>query len=539
MANAVIYVRVSTEEQTQNYSLESQEKECRAYASRNSLIVTKLFREEGVSAKTVSGRPELKTLLTYCTSKKNCISTVLVYKFDRWSRNAAEGGTIVAMLAKYGVDVKSVTEPTENNAMGKVIVNLMLTLAQFDNDVKSERVKSGMLAAIEAGRWPWGAPIGYKHIVVDGKKKLVFLEEYREILTTLFENASKNISTKIELVDQINKLGFAKLWGKPATEKTIDKIIKKKFYYGMLEAKTWKLESKGIHEAIIDEETWIKANMALYKQAKNYIRSRNRNDFPLKGFVRCGGCLHPLRGSFNRGNGGLYANYHCTHKGCEAPIRIRKERLETQFLETVKLFQLSKNQQEKMNKVLTKRWEDEICEHEQREVEIRQQIEEISNKKLAVVESNNKHIIDDDEASEMLERLNIEKMGYYLDLSENEIDKSSAQAVANFTASFLSNVGMLWQKLDVNEKIKLQYAIFPKGVVFMDGDFGTNEISPSFRLIQQFAEEKNPLVIPAGVEPAIFWMRTKCPRPLDDGTMSEPVYCTKLVRQFDFSGSKV
>ena len=47
------------------------------------------------------------------------------------------------------------------------------------------------------------------------------------------------------------------------------------------------------------------------------------------------------------------------------------------------------------------------------------------------------------------------------------------------------------------------------------------------------------MVIPAGVEPAIFWMRTKCPRPLDDGTMSEPVYCTKLVRQFDFPGSKV
>jgi len=497
MANAVIYVRVSTEEQTQNYSLESQEKECRAYAQRHNYEIDKVFREEGASGKTIAGRPVLKELLAYSSNKKNNLSFILVYKYDRWARNTSEGLGLITLVAKYGVDVQSITEPTGNNAMGKAMTGLMLVVAQLENDVKSERTKSGMLAAIEAGRWPWGAPIGYKHTVVDGKKKLVFLEEYREILTTLFDNASKNISTKIELVNQINKMGFAKLWGKPATEKTIDKIIKKKFYYGILEAKTWKQESQGIHEAIIDEETWIRANMALYKKAKNYVRSRNSNEFPLKGFVRCGSCLNPLRGSFNRGNGGLYANYHCTHKGCDKPIRIRKERLETQFLETIKMFQLSKNQQEKMNKILTKHWEDEINEHEKKEAEIRQQIDELGNRRMAIVESNHKNIIDDNEASEMLERLNIEKMGYYLDLSENEIDKSSAQAVANFTTSFLSSVGMLWQKLDVNEKIKLQYAIFPKGVVFKDGDFGTNEISPSFRLIQQFAEEKTPLVTPS------------------------------------------
>jgi len=73
-----------------------------------------------------------------------------------------------------------------------------------------------------------------------------------------------------------------------------------------------------------------------------------------------------------------------------------------------------------------------------------------------------------------------------------------AETVINFTANFLSDVGKLWERLDTDKRIKLQYAIFPKGVTYKDGEFGTNEISPSFNLIQHFAEEKSPLCEPDG-----------------------------------------
>jgi len=163
MQRAVIYTRVSTEEQVANYSLESQEKECRRYASRNDMETVKVFREEGASAKTINGRPVLLQLLKHCQSKTNGITTVLVYKFDRWSRNTAEGLQVIAILSKVGINVISTTEPSENNAMGKFVRGMMLAVAEFDNNVRSERTTSGMKAAFEAGRWPWGAPIGYKH----------------------------------------------------------------------------------------------------------------------------------------------------------------------------------------------------------------------------------------------------------------------------------------------------------------------------------------------------------------------------------------
>lgn len=508
MLNAVIYTRVSTEEQTQNYSLDSQEKECRLYANRNNLTTVKVFREEGASGKTVSGRPELKSLLTYCTTKKNNISSVLVYKFDRWSRNVAEGLSVVAMLAKQGINVQAVTEPTEDNAMGKAMRGMMLVMAELDNNVKSERVKCGMMAAFEAGRWPWGAPIGYKHTVVDGKKKIILLASFKPILINLFEEAGKNIYTKEQLANKLNIWGFEKLWGRPATIKTIDKIIKKKFYFGMMEASTWKQETMGTHEAVIEESVWQKAYVALYGKPKNYVRTGKSNDFSLKVFTRCGSCFKPLRGSYNRGNGGLYANYHCTEKGCECRVIERKEKLEENFRLHLKMFSLSEIQQKLLRAVLLEKFDAKVRNQEHEENIIRNRLEEIKSERLAIIKSTSKELITNEEAIPLLDKLKIDEMASNLELSESKIDKHEAETVINFTASFLSDVGKLWERLDTDKRIKLQYAIFPKGVTYKDGEFGTNEISPSFNLIQHFAEEKSPLVTPAGIEPAIFRMKT-------------------------------
>lgn len=172
MLNCVIDVRVSTDDQVKNFSLESQEKHCRDLAASKNLFVKRVFREEGVSAKNANGRPVLLELIRYCLDKKNDISTVIVYKYDRWSRNTGEGLELIALLAKQGVEVISATEPSENNAMGKAIRGMMLVWAELDNNIRSERTISGMKAAFENGHWPWQAPIGYAHTIVNGTRRV-------------------------------------------------------------------------------------------------------------------------------------------------------------------------------------------------------------------------------------------------------------------------------------------------------------------------------------------------------------------------------
>ncbi len=156
MARAVIYVRVSTTDQVDNYSLETQETECRKYCEREGLIVDRLFREEGESAKTVN-RTELQEMLRYLTShaKKREITHVVVYRVDRLAREVGGHHTIKTTLSRLNVILQSVMERFDETPTGKLTENLMAVLAQFDNDLRSQRSRDGMMAAVAHGRWLW------------------------------------------------------------------------------------------------------------------------------------------------------------------------------------------------------------------------------------------------------------------------------------------------------------------------------------------------------------------------------------------------
>ena len=88
--NAVIYLRVSSEEQVENFSLGTQEEICRREALRRQFEVVEVFREEGRSAKTITGRPTLIKLLEFCRKNRRTVDAVFVYRVDRLSRQTAD-----------------------------------------------------------------------------------------------------------------------------------------------------------------------------------------------------------------------------------------------------------------------------------------------------------------------------------------------------------------------------------------------------------------------------------------------------------------
>jgi site-specific DNA recombinase len=139
----VLYLRVSSQEQVQNFSLANQEKFCREYCEKMGWEIAALFNEEGESAKSAS-RTQLLKLLDFCKENKGKIDVVLVYKFDRLARIAADHHMIKAQLIRYGISVKSVTEPVDNNSQGRLMENIYASFAQFDNDVRAERTKAGL-----------------------------------------------------------------------------------------------------------------------------------------------------------------------------------------------------------------------------------------------------------------------------------------------------------------------------------------------------------------------------------------------------------
>src|SRR5437879_1800352 len=140
--NGVIYCRVSSKEQIEGTSLESQELACREYARSKNIKILKLFVERGESAK-FADRTQLIELIDFCRQNKGAVQVLLVWKVDRFARNVGDHFNIKATLLKYGVRIVSVTEPIDSNPEGKLMETILAGFAQFDNDIRAMRTVQG------------------------------------------------------------------------------------------------------------------------------------------------------------------------------------------------------------------------------------------------------------------------------------------------------------------------------------------------------------------------------------------------------------
>src|SRR5271169_1762407 len=118
--NGIIYCRVSSKEQIEGTSLESQETACREYAEAKHINVLRVFVEQGESAK-FADRTQLVELIDFCRLNKGSVQSLIVWKLDRFARNVGDHFHIKATLAKYGVAIISVTEPIDGNPEGKLM----------------------------------------------------------------------------------------------------------------------------------------------------------------------------------------------------------------------------------------------------------------------------------------------------------------------------------------------------------------------------------------------------------------------------------
>src|SRR3982751_3435981 len=102
MVGAVIYVRVSTKEQTENLSLPTQLTACEEYCQRQGFEVLARFREEGESAKTAD-RTELQKLLQFCRTNKGAVQFVVVFNLTRFARDKYDHFALRAHLKSLGI----------------------------------------------------------------------------------------------------------------------------------------------------------------------------------------------------------------------------------------------------------------------------------------------------------------------------------------------------------------------------------------------------------------------------------------------------
>src|SRR5665213_792227 len=227
----VIYCRVSSLEQVDGTSIESQERMCKEYAKREGIEVLEVFIERGESAKTAD-RTEFMKAIAFCSNKKNNVSVFIVYKLDRFARNQSDHISVRETLKKYKTELRSVTEPINETPMGKMMEGILSTFAEFDNNVRTERSVNGMRERMKQGVWVWRSPLGYYR--PSSKVNITPDSEIAPYIKLAFEEYAKGTYTYDSLSKFLNKRGLRSRYGKPIFPQLLEKILKNPIYCGII-----------------------------------------------------------------------------------------------------------------------------------------------------------------------------------------------------------------------------------------------------------------------------------------------------------------
>ncbi|NLH79083.1 MAG: recombinase family protein, partial [Acidobacteria bacterium] len=331
---AVIYCRVSTQEQVEGFSLTSQEKSCRVYCRKKGLGVIAVFVDEGESARTTD-RPEFLKMLVFCQKHSDIVDRVVVYRYDRFARSSLDHHTVRTLLRRSGIGLVSATQEIEDTPEGKLFETILAGFGQFESDVIGIRAKDGMTEARRQGRLTNQPPMGYVfRRAENGCSQVVIDENFAPFIREAFDLFATGIYTKAEVAHRITQMGFIAPNGRQKlTSQHVDKLLRKRVYAGWVRVNSEEGWVKAAFPPIVEQHVFdVVASRLEYKFAQAKPHVRLRGDFPLRGLIRCGHCGKYLTSSFSTGKRKKYGYYRCFSKDC-GQIEIRKEKLESSFLD--------------------------------------------------------------------------------------------------------------------------------------------------------------------------------------------------------------
>jgi len=317
MEHALIYCRVSTEEQAEDghHSLKTQLKLCkRAIEESNKYKVAPdgVYEDPGKSA-TNMNRPGLQDMLLRVQEDKT-IKAVFIQDTDRLARNANDHLTIKALLRKHGVELISVSQPgitdsPEGNFMDLVIAGVN----QLQSQITSRKTLKSLEQKFKDGWWPGLAPVGYLNAgdPQDEKKRIVITDEKRApLVKEAFKMYATGDYSVLEVRDAFFKKGLVSSRGAKIAHSKMIEMFKNPFYTGGMR---WRgLINKGNHEALIDKELFERVQIVMAEHNRYACRRRKFN-FILRGFMFCAICGQRYTAEHHFRKKKSY--YHCNRAG--------------------------------------------------------------------------------------------------------------------------------------------------------------------------------------------------------------------------------
>ncbi len=223
---AVGYVRVSTTEQAEEgHSLAAQEKAIRRWVDQHDMVLSEVYRDEGVSGKSRKRRPGLAQALEHCKKDKGVL---VVYSLSRASRSVLDCLHLSEELHASKADLASISESIDTStAMGKLFFTIMAALAQLERDLVSERTTATLASMRKDNKRISGhAPYGYR-IVAHGKLTPIANEQCGiDLMTEMREGGASYRYICKALTDQGFPPKRGKEWGPGTVKRVLERQAK-------------------------------------------------------------------------------------------------------------------------------------------------------------------------------------------------------------------------------------------------------------------------------------------------------------------------
>lgn len=389
-----IYTRKSTSEGLdQDFtSLDAQRESAESYInsqkSEGWAVLPDRYDDGGYTGANTE-RPALQKLLKDISNGK--IDCVVVYKVDRLSRSLLDFTQLLEFFEKNDSTFVSVTQHfNTNSSMGRLTLNILLSFAQFEREIISERTKDKMAAARKKGKWVGGKPIlGYD--LCRETKRIFVNEDEAGVIRRIFGRYIEKRSA-LEVVKELNESGITTkkhttlqgkvVGGKRFTNTGITQILKNVIYLGKVKY-SGELYA-GLHDRIISDETFNKAQEILSENRVSRIAVRNtKTNGLLTQLARCRSCNSPMSLTYTKKpSQKAYRYYICMRAQKEGrhicPTKsVSAQHFEDQVIDCLKKIAADTEEKQKRVELLRKQLESELDGLSSQQDKLTKEIDEI------------------------------------------------------------------------------------------------------------------------------------------------------------------
>ena len=479
---AIIYTRVSTDEQNNGYSPTDQKEKLYRYCENKNIDVVGFYHDDE-SGKSFD-RPEWKKIMAFLKANKNSVNYIYFLKWDRFSRNAPEAYAELAKLKKLNVEARAMEQPLDLEIPEqKVMLAIYLTTPEVDNDRRALNIFHGIRRGKKEGRWLGGCPIGYKNKRNEFNRPIISPEGGD--VERLVKQAFEDFSTGLYSIDDLRKTMNQK--GLKSSKNAFWKMLRNKVYIGKICVPAYKTEPEewvnGQHEGIIDEDVFFACQDIIEGRKRKVAQTFKllREEFPLRGHLICPQCGLTLTASSSRGRrGDYYPYYHCTN-GCKE--RQKAEVVNAAFINLLSELKFKAKRLQLLGAII----KDKMKKNNQDSKTAIEKIQKEIDKQNLRSTNARGLMLDGEITSTEYKEIKIE-IGTIITNSTRELNKLSntllnVESKIDTCIELLSNIKNLYAQRDTATKQRIIGSIFPRKMVFEKNSVRTLEVNRVVSLI--------------------------------------------------------